>query len=142
MTPDARHDELTRLCQSCGLCCDGSLFGRVPLDPVEVEDMRRRRLRVLDGDKGFEQPCSALSEVTASGTARVCAIYDTRPRACREFACRLFEKHRLEGGPLEARLAAVRRARELLAKLEACKFTAGEYAELEARMNDDFARVR
>jgi hypothetical protein len=33
---ESRDLELTALCQSCGLCCDGSLFGRVRLESSEV----------------------------------------------------------------------------------------------------------
>ena len=41
------QNELPTLCGACGLCCDGSLFGRVPLAPDEATPARRLRLRVL-----------------------------------------------------------------------------------------------
>jgi len=115
-----REAELAVLCQSCGMCCDGSLFGWVRLEPAEVEAARKRGLPVLDGAKGFEQPCPAL--VPAEGTddaRRKCSVYAERPGACRRFECRLHDRHRTEGGPLEPRLAAVRRVRELIALLQA-----------------------
>src|SRR5215472_16937799 len=111
--PSGDGADLERLCQSCGLCCDGSLFGRVGLAPGEVEGARRRGLRVVPSGGSLEQPCAAL-EASASGRRRTCSIYDERPQSCRAFACRLYERHRLEGGPLEERLAVVRRVRELL----------------------------
>jgi len=159
----ARDDEvreaLATLCRACGLCCDGSLFGRVPLaSAAEVERAKRRHLRVVPSGRSFEQPCAALvatatnrdegsgggardgaateagefparadlaSGVGASDAVptapRACAIYDDRPDACRAFVCILHEQHRREGGPLEARLATVHRARSLLARVEAIR---------------------
>jgi Fe-S-cluster containining protein len=147
------------LCQSCGLCCDGSLFGRARLEPAEVETARSKRLRVLDDGRGFEQPCPALVAILAGGR-RTCSIYDERPLACRSFKCRLYDRHRREGGPIESRLAAVRRVRELVASLEASGLTPADFdversagfgspgvlaeqmfAELKLRLEEDFARA-
>jgi hypothetical protein len=88
------------------------------------------------------------------GAARTCAIYDERPVACRRFVCRLYDRHRREGGPLAPRLAAVRRVRELVGSLEAAglepaDFEAGRpasvaretYEELMQRLEEDFARA-
>ena len=153
-------DDLAILCRSCGLCCDGSLFGRAGLLPHEVEPARRNRLRVLGSGKCFEQPCSALVRtLDANDEHRVCAIYDERPLSCRSFACRLYERHRTEGGPVEPRLAAVRRVRQLVADLESEGLTPGDlddadssrsrasvqareaFAELTRRLEEDFARA-
>jgi hypothetical protein len=107
--------ELAILCQSCGLCCDGSLFGRVDLEPEEVGPARRHRLAVVPSGKAFEQPCAAL--VTGE-SGRHCSIYDERPISCRRFVCRLYDRHMREGGPIEERIAVVRRVRLLVASLE------------------------
>ena len=135
------NDDLQTLCRSCGLCCDGSLFGRGTLEPDEVAVARKNHLRVIPRGTAFEQPCSALS---GSATDRTCAIYAERPRACHAFTCRLYDRHTREGGPLEARLEAVRRVRVLLQVVEA---TADEekrrvvLEELTRRMEEDFARA-
>jgi uncharacterized protein len=149
--------DLARLCQSCGLCCDGSLFGRVSLQPGEAEPARKMHLRVLESGKAFDQPCPALE----AGDGCQCSIYAERPLACRNFACRLYDRHRREGGPLEPRLASVRRVRELLAYLEASgpRPVGGEdepasadhrfesdhatqaFSELVHRLDEDFARA-
>jgi len=136
-------DDLAMLCQSCGLCCDGSLFGRVGLEPEEVEPARKMRLRVLDGGKGFEQACSALAPLEGERGRRICSIYPARPRACCRFVCRLYERHRREGGPIEQRLVAVRRGRELVAYLEASGMTAADFAGEGEMMEalEDFARA-
>jgi Fe-S-cluster containining protein len=165
VTHDATTDELTALCGACGLCCNGSLFGRVPLATEEVAPARRRRLRVLRDGRAFEQPCTALvRHVAAAGVddAHVCGIYDERPKACAAFACRLYVRHRSEGGALETRLAAVRRVRELVALLDAEGISAADFdgdadtirargaegarlveafAELSRRLEEDFARA-
>ena len=123
--------ELETLCRSCGLCCDGSLFGRVPLRPEEVTTARKVRLHVIPSGKSFEQPCSAF------GDERACGIYDARPSACRDFACRLFGAHARDGGDLEPRLAIVRRTRELL---ERARATGRATSELESLLETHFAR--
>jgi uncharacterized protein len=134
-------DELEALCRSCGLCCDGSLFGRVSLEPDEVSGARKKHLRVLERGGAFDQPCSALSTL---GERRACSVYSDRPRACRAFACRLHDRHRREGGALEARLEAVTRVRALLSFLDTTKDDEARrepIAELTIRMADDFARA-
>ncbi len=130
---------MSELCLACGLCCDGSLFGRVPLAPEEVGVARKNRLRVLANDRAMEQPCAALRD-------RACDVYAERPSACRAFECRLYARHRREGGPLEPRLAAVRRVRELLARVHAASDSEALraepwFAELVQRLEDDFARA-
>lgn len=140
----ASQRELTTLCQSCGLCCDGSLFGRVDLEAEEVEPARRNRLRVIDSGRAFEQPCAALVplDVSAEAPRRVCSLYEDRPASCRRFVCRLYERFRRGGGPLEPHLAAVRRVRRLLAaiEIEGRLRTPELVDELARRVEDDFGR--
>jgi hypothetical protein len=138
---DAAAAGLQALCKSCGLCCDGSLFGRVALEPEETERARAVRLHLVAGDRAFTQPCAVL--VPAPG-GRACAIYQERPRRCHHFTCRLYARHAREGGPLEPRLAVVRRVRELL-KVVAGGTSRGahhpaELEELRRRLDEDFAR--
>jgi hypothetical protein len=149
-------EDVTLLCRACGLCCDGSLFGRVPLAPEEVPRLRGRRLAIVGspGRPALEQPCGARSEAG-------CAIYAERPGACRRFVCRLADRHRREeGSSLEACLAVVVRTKELLARVVAAgpanqnqnqnhnrhqdgtlDAAGRERAELAARLADDFARA-
>ncbi len=131
-------EELATLCQSCGLCCDGSLFGRVPLATDEVAAARRRRLHVLPNGRAFEQPCTALALLDGADPRRVCSVYADRPRACRGFTCRLHERHRREGGPLEPRIATVRRVRRLIADVEASGRTS---TDLLRHLDEDLARA-
>jgi len=160
--PPAREGaELAALCRACAMCCDGSLFGRTTLRPEEVGTARRTGLRVLPSEAGFEQPCAALQrDDPPRGAGRTCAIYAERPRACRTFVCRLYARHRAEGGPLAPRLAAVRRVREIAEALAAQGWTPDDFdaagaiegagpsdaataafVELRRRLEDDFARA-
>jgi Fe-S-cluster containining protein len=101
--------ELESLCQACGLCCDGTLFTRVPLGPDEV--VPEVRLAVARNDKGARyvpQRCGALE-----GT--VCQVYAARPLACRRYQCLLFNAQREGEVSLQDALAVVRRAQALVA---------------------------
>jgi Fe-S-cluster containining protein len=158
----ATEADLEVLCQSCGLCCDGSLFGRVDLQPEEVESARRRRLRVLPSVKGFEEPCTALASSGPGLVDRRCSIYDERPLSCRRFVCRLYDRYRRKGGLIEEQLAVVRRVRLLVATLESsgleptdfdgvessaqandvrAAFAADVYLELRRSLEENFARA-
>jgi hypothetical protein len=124
-------DDLATLCRACGLCCDGSLFGRAGLEHDEVESARKNRLQIVANERSFEQPCAAF----AGGA---CTIYDERPRSCRRFVCRLHERLHAGGASLDDCLTRVRRARELLAHLDASREPS---AELAALLDEDFARA-
>jgi hypothetical protein len=130
--------ELATLCKACGLCCDGSLFGRVPLEPDEIAAARKNRLPIVREGNAFEQPCSAYVHNT-------CKSYDARPRACRRFTCRLYARHEREGGPLAPKLEAVRRVRELLDLVRPLgpekARSSPVFDELAQRLEDDFARA-
>ncbi|MBE2249740.1 MAG: YkgJ family cysteine cluster protein [Myxococcus sp.] len=78
------------LCLTCGLCCDGTLFRKVPLEPKEGERLGAR-VRLSEEDGSLCQPCRALS-------ARRCGVYDDRPSVCRRFRCLALEQ--LEKGQL------------------------------------------
>lgn len=128
------------------MCCDGSLFDRVPLEADELEPARRHRLRVLPSGNAFEQPCAALD-------AGRCAVYEERPRACRRFRCRLYAR---EGASVDERMAVVRSVRALVARLESYglgpedlersvrpedQAAREDYRELTRMLENDFARA-
>lgn len=100
---------LEALCQSCGLCCDGSLFTRVPLGVDEV--VPHDALAVVTNEKGgrhVPQRCAALS-----GT--VCQVYGQRPLACRRYECLLFGALREGEVSLGEAIDVVHRAQALVA---------------------------
>jgi Fe-S-cluster containining protein len=135
--PD-RDLELTALCQSCALCCDGSLFGRVRLQSSEVDVARRHRLHVVANSSSFEEPCTALVKRDAH---HECSIYAERPESCRRFVCELYAGHVREPASLDGRMAVVRRAKALLAFLENAGVRFGKHDELSWDDEDSSPRI-
>ncbi|MBZ4336259.1 YkgJ family cysteine cluster protein [Corallococcus sp. AS-1-12] len=77
---------LSTLCLHCGMCCDGTLFTQVPLQPAEAEALRQRGLSLAvkeDGAVVLPQRCAALEGLC-------CTVYAERPEACRRYRCQLF----------------------------------------------------
>jgi uncharacterized protein len=91
-------DDLGELCQRCGMCCDGTLFVRAPLDPGEVEPLRARGLPIAG--QAMPQPCAALSGL-------LCTIYEARPSSCRRYECLLYGSLREGEVSLDEALAVV-----------------------------------
>jgi len=75
------------LCRACGLCCDGSLFDGVKLEPSDDAPKLKSfglPIRVSRGKAAvarFPQPCAALC------ADRTCRLYAHRPWQCRVFEC-------------------------------------------------------
>ncbi|OYW30822.1 MAG: hypothetical protein B7Z47_02950 [Chthoniobacter sp. 12-60-6] len=73
----------SRLCAACGMCCDGTMFQIVRMQPGEVPAELGKlglKIRCRDGEYFMEQPCSALRENS-------CTVYERRPVRCRLFNC-------------------------------------------------------
>ena len=115
---NAPEAPLSRLCRGCGLCCDGSLFTHVGLEPEEIEQLRAlgiptRTLR--SGPEVLPQRCSALK-------GRDCQIYKDRPKSCAAYNCVLAESL-LDGRvTLEEAEATVKKAQRLVANGHARRF--------------------
>ncbi len=76
---------MSALCRHCALCCDGSLFGYVGLEPGDAERLRAKAFCLATrpgGQTVLAQPCAAL-------TNRSCRIYESRPSHCASFNCLL-----------------------------------------------------
>ncbi len=131
----APDHELAQICQSCGFCCDGTLFRGVLLRPEELDRSKRIGLRVHE-DKGFLLPCSQLKD-------KSCQVYEDRPSTCRSFECSLLARHREEGGPVEQRLRVVERVRELSKILEPFGFerTRTSDGQISAEGPDGYAAM-
>ncbi len=83
MIPEEFTAAATRLCAACGMCCDGTMFQIVRMQPGEVPAELGRlglKIRCRDGEYYMEQPCSALRE-------KRCTVYEQRPVRCRLFNC-------------------------------------------------------
>ncbi len=73
----------SRLCAACGMCCDGTMFQIVRMQPGEVPAELGKlglKIRCRNGEYFMEQPCSALRE-------NRCTVYERRPVRCRLFNC-------------------------------------------------------
>jgi uncharacterized protein len=123
VNPDVPQSPLSELCRGCGLCCDGTLFTHVGLEPEDVE-----RLRVLgipterrrSGAEVLPQRCSALK-------GRDCQIYESRPASCRAYNC-LLAQALIEGRvTLEQAQATVAKAQRLVADGHARRFLRREF---------------
>lgn len=78
----------SRLCKGCGLCCDGSLFPRVHLQPSDsAQELKGQGMLVHHKKKYdfFEQPCSCFKQ-------KSCSIYEQRPSRCRLFECQQLKR--------------------------------------------------
>lgn len=108
-----------RLCTTCGLCCDGSLFADVELaGTAEAARLEAMGLEIEDDDGGLlVLPCGALR-------GRRCGIYEHRPKCCRTFECRLLQDVRRgelgeeeAGRIIAATVTQTRHLRKLAARL-------------------------
>lgn len=82
------------LCVTCAMCCDGTLYSRVPVTEAE-----KKRLgggdnfyTKSDGTLRMRQGCRYL------GRNGACHVYQERPKTCRTYKCRLLK--RVEAGDL------------------------------------------
>lgn len=83
MIPEDFPATASRLCAACGMCCDGTMFQIVRMQPGEVPAELGRlglKIRCRDGEYYMEQPCSALRK-------NICTVYEQRPVRCRLFNC-------------------------------------------------------
>ena len=62
------------LCQSCGMCCDGTVFPKMNI--LEKEYHLFKQQQSLQS-----QPCEHL------GKCNVCKIYTERPKICQLYEC-------------------------------------------------------
>ncbi len=97
--------DLSALCVACGLCCDGSLFRFLPVEPSELPQYRALALPVVtqSGRLAMQLPCSKLE-------SRCCTVYEQRPPGCRTFVCHLGRRLELGEVGFPEALATVREA--------------------------------
>jgi len=120
--PVVSVDVSQSVCRVCGLCCDGALFSRVPLDRAEIPTISDLGFGIVQVSHPayFTLPCPKF----VGGS---CSVYAQRPQNCRDFRCRLLQ--RLEAGELstENALALVRRATSLAGTPAQARLLAAEF---------------
>lgn len=83
MSADDFTEAASRLCTACGMCCDGTMFQIVKMQPGDCAAELGKlglKVRCREGEFHMEQPCSALKD-------RTCTVYEKRPTRCRLFHC-------------------------------------------------------
>lgn len=78
----------TRLCMTCGLCCNGVMFHTVRLQPNDVPTELAAlglKLKRKHGQDLLLQPCPAHCDGQ-------CSIYAQRPERCRLFECQQLQR--------------------------------------------------
>lgn len=83
MPPEAYQAAASRLCVKCGMCCDGTMFHLVrmqPADSVAALNVLGMKLKKKKGENYIGQPCPMLKQ-------QRCSIYEGRPERCRLFEC-------------------------------------------------------
>jgi hypothetical protein len=92
---------------ACGLCCDGTLFHQVRLEPDgEADKLSACGLEIVSDQKNapaIRQPCSAHKNCA-------CSIYAERPSSCRSFQCKLLKRFKRNEIPQAEALAIIREA--------------------------------
>jgi len=80
--------ETTKLCLSCGFCCQGLIFGRAALRSDELATAVQYGLpyfTIIKRNYGFTLPCHSYQNGR-------CLIYSNRPHACRRYRCHLLKR--------------------------------------------------
>ncbi|HEY3674069.1 MAG TPA: hypothetical protein VGN51_24260 [Acidimicrobiia bacterium] len=123
------------LCLRCGLCCDGTVFGRITIEPDEEEFVLARGLSPSYGDDGTfasPQPCPAFVD-------GCCALFERgRPKTCITYTCGLLRGYTEGTAAMDDCLGVVRLVRSLAHELEdEMGLPLGSYSR--ARLNQHLA---
>ncbi len=102
----------SKLCTTCGMCCDGTLFSFIAISSEEARTLRAAKVEVREeaGRLKLLQRCSALEDCR-------CSVYEKRPFVCRRFDCLLARSLTEKELPLDDALGIVAQARVRLARL-------------------------
>jgi len=89
MTPHENASAASRLCSTCGMCCNGVMFHTVRLQPSDsAKELAALGLKLKrkKGENYILQPCPAFR-------GSHCSIYMARPERCRVFECRQLKRN-------------------------------------------------
>ena len=103
-----QRNAVATLCPSCGLCCNGVLFGDVELqrgdDAENLAELGMNLQKKKSGKICFNQPCPCFD-------GKYCSTYADRPKRCRTFECRLLERAQSGKVTVSSALKAITEAR-------------------------------
>ena len=125
------------LCLHCGLCCDGTLFRDVELQPGDdAAKLSALGLPVRRGVAAkFPQPCAALCSDLK------CGVYSQRPERCRQFECALLKAVAANQVEFAVALKSIRQTRQLAEKVRRLLRELGDAGESVA-LAKRFKRVK
>lgn len=121
--------KLEELCLSCGMCCDGTLFDGVQLEPTDDGPGLKALGLPVKVSRGrtpiarFAQPCAALC------ADQSCRVYRARPYQCRVFECGVFRKAKSGEMDLAAAARVVRKGRRLADQVRELLRQLGDHEE-------------
>ena len=121
-----------QLCGACGLCCDGTLFDLVKLEPGDDAAKLKALGLPVTVSRGkspvarFPQPCAALC------ADRTCRVYADRPWQCRVFECGVLKDAKAGRTNLADALRLVKRARRRADKVRRLLRELGDTEERRA----------
>lgn len=130
-----------QLCLACGLCCDGSLFGHVRVQPGDdAKKLKALGLPVTTSRSAtpivhFPQPCAALC------ADRTCRVYADRPRQCRTFECGVFQDATAGKIGLGPALRLVTKTRQRVNKIRRLLRELGDN-DVQRSLHDRFTRTQ
>ncbi|CAN5894811.1 hypothetical protein BH11VER1_BH11VER1_01860 [soil metagenome] len=111
----------SRLCEACGMCCNGVMFHTMILQSADSAPALKGlglKVKQRKEKRYIEQPCPAHQK-------GCCTIYESRPIRCRLFECRQL-KRVASGETTEATaLEKIHEAKRLVNHLEALLEKAG-----------------
>lgn len=117
--------EISRLCRSCGFCCNGVLFENVRLreeDHLPTLRSAGVTLKKKGGCLCVLQPCAAWRD-------EGCTVYTNRPVRCREFLCHQILQYRAGAISQAEVLRHIQEVKELVASLRQLLREAGSRNE-------------
>lgn len=109
---------LSQLCLACGLCCDGTLFARVPISSDDAARLALFGISVEtrpDGSVALPQRCAALNGCE-------CRAYAQRPTRCREYQCNLYSAVQADEVDVQEALRVVAGAHQRVQRLSTAAF--------------------
>jgi uncharacterized protein len=114
MSATAVTSAASRLCQACGLCCNGVMFHLVRLQPGDSAPALAAlglKLKRKNRQDYILQPCPAYRDAQ-------CSIYLQRPERCRLFECRQLQ--RVASGAITEEMARekIREVQRRVARLD------------------------
>lgn len=111
MADGEQSETLQGLCLDCGMCCDGTLFECVELEPDERSGFESLVLIRVGEKVAVPLPC-------AMHRGRRCSIYEQRPVRCKKFTCKLYDGVASGNLSLSSAQGRVAEARRLFAIIE------------------------